>query len=119
MKRKIYIALLAMCIMVTMCFTAAPAYAKQADIADYSSAKTLEYAKANTLYDSQDMGDCVKFVRAAVEAGSEYAKLGGSVKKKILDEVGVPNRDVFTELTDLVYLEKKWKPHYEDYLSDD
>ena len=52
-------------------------------------------------------------------AGSEYAKLGGSVKKKILDEVGVPNRDVFTELTDLVYLEKKWKPHYEDYLSDD
>ena len=69
MKRKIYIALLAMCIMVTMCFTAAPAYAKQADIADYSSAKVLEYAKANTLYDSQDGKDCVVFVRAAVEAG--------------------------------------------------
>ena len=69
MKRKIYIALLTMCIMITMCFTASPAYAKQADIADYSSAKALEYAIANTLYDSQDMGDCVKFVRAAVEAG--------------------------------------------------
>lgn len=69
MKRKIYIALLAMCIMVTMCFTAAPAYAKQADIADYNSAKALEYAKANTVSDSQSMKDCVKFVRACVEAG--------------------------------------------------
>jgi len=69
MKRKIYIALLAMCIMVTMCFTAVPAFAAQSEIADYSSAKTLEYAKANTMYDSQDGGDCVVFVRACVEAG--------------------------------------------------
>lgn len=69
MKRKIYIALLAMCIMVTMCFTASPAFAKQADVADYSSAKALEYAKANTVSDSQDTDDCVVFVRACVEAG--------------------------------------------------
>jgi len=84
MKRKIYIALLAMCILVTMCFTAAPAFAKQADIAGYSSAKALEYAKANTMSDSQDGGDCVVFVRACVEAGGvpkeEGRKYGYSVK---------------------------------------
>ena len=84
MKRKIYIALLAMCIMVTMCFTAAPAFAKQADIADYSSAKALEYAKANTMSDSQDTDDCVVFVRACVEAGGvptdESRKYGYSAR---------------------------------------
>ena len=84
MKRKIYIALLAMCIMVTMCFTAAPAFAKQADIADYSSAKALEYAKANTVSDSQDTDDCVVFVRACVEAGGvptdESRKYGYSAR---------------------------------------
>ena len=52
-------------------------------------------------------------------AGKEYVKLSPKVKKQILDEVGVPNKDAFMELTELVYLGSTWQPYYEDYLNDE
>ncbi|MBR1989841.1 MAG: fibronectin type III domain-containing protein, partial [Firmicutes bacterium] len=56
--------------------------------ADYSSAKALEYAKANTVSDSQSGADCVKFVRACVEAGGvprDTSRSYGYTSKQYMD----------------------------------
>lgn len=52
-------------------------------------------------------------------AGQEYAKMGKEAKQKIIKEVGKPNYEVFTELTENVYLSETWQPHYEEYLNND